>query len=130
MYDAVALGISIDNSVVNGRNNQCPFCSKSEKFSALDPGCRDTFKNVHKEADLIAELVLKRFDHWMISLKNPSLEQLTETFKAIRQRMTRGQQKAFMFSFTGHAAQIKNSLHCLLHADEVFDVERELRMIS
>ena len=76
VYNGVALCISIDNLLNRAektKDEPCAFCLKSEQLSANDPGCQKTFLNVHSEADTVAQTVLKRFDNFMIRLRNPSL---------------------------------------------------------
>ena len=64
LYEGVALGISVDSyCAADGDVNSCQFCEKSVPNSEDDKGCQNTFKDVHREADTITNLILKRFDH-------------------------------------------------------------------
>ena len=74
--------------------------------------------------------MLKRFDNFLIRLRNPNLEELIQAFENIKLRISRNKSKALVFSFTGHAAQINNSLHCMLQDGSYFDLEREVKLIS
>ena len=80
IFDVLALVISIDKPV-SEQNDSCIFCTHGGNSME---NCRKDFKNVHEEAEMLSQQVFNRFDSNFVHLKDPSYDELAQTFKIMQ----------------------------------------------
>ena len=109
IFDGLALVVSIEEK---SREGPCRFCALGSNGN----DCRKDFKNVHEEADTIANQIYKRFDYDLVQLKDPTPEEFADAFESIKTRLGAEESsgKAFFFAYVGHGIEKDQSLYCMI----------------
>ena len=125
-YNAIALIVSVESQLNPDLKADEQFCELCEDEISISQ-CRRDLKNVHEEADMIAQ-IYKRLDFNFLQLKDPCLSELEQAWKQCMEALD--DKKVFFFAFVGHGYSSGETLSCVTSDNKKFAMEVNCMKLS